>query len=376
MQDNKNYYQVLGVSRNASNEEIKKAYRKLARKYHPDVNPGDKKAEEKFKEISEAYAVLGDAKKRKEYDQFGAYQNAHSGQRAYSAGTNFGDFSYGGFDFSHLGKDIFQDLFGGFSQQKQSYQAYQPIKGEDIHYTINITFMDSIKGLNTKISINRPMTCSQCGGSGYTPGSSESICPDCRGTGKKMMNRGPMRFSTICPTCQGSGQIRGTPCTKCHGSGLEQKREHIMVKIPPGVTNGSKVRVPGKGAAGKNNGPPGDLYIITNVTPHPFFTRVGDNIHIKLPISLTEAVLGAHVAVPTIEGKVTMKIPPGTQNGQKFRLRNKGAPSLRGHNKKGDQVVEVQIVLPEKLDSRSKDLLREFEKLNPENPRKNIQSYF
>jgi molecular chaperone DnaJ len=373
MQGTKDYYQILGVSRNASIEEIKKAYRKLARKYHPDVNPGDKKAEEKFKEISEAYSVLGDPKKRKEYDQFGAYQSAYSGQRAYSADANFGDFSFGGFDFSHFGRDIFQDLFAGTSKQKQSYQAYQPIKGEDIHYAINITFMDSIKGLNTKISINRPVNCSQCGGSGYIPGSSEIICPDCRGTGQKIMSKGPMRLSAVCPTCHGSGKIRGVHCTKCRGSGIEQKRENIMVKIPPGVTNGSKVRIPGKGAAGKNSGPPGDLYIITNVTPHPFFTRVGDNIHIKLPISITEAALGAQIEVPTIDGKVTMKIPPGTQNGQKFRLRNRGAPLLRA-NKKGDQVVEVQVALPKNLDERSKELLREFEKLNSQNPRKNIQT--
>ncbi len=371
MQGNKDYYQILGVSRNASIEEIKKAYRKLARKYHPDVNPGNKKAEEKFKEISEAYSVLGDPKKRKEHDQFGAYQSAHSGQRAYSTGTNFGDFSFGGFDFSHFGRDIFQDLFGGSSKQKQSYQAYQPIKGEDMHYTINITFMDSIKGLNTKISINRPVTCSQCGGSGYIPGSNETICPDCHGTGQKIMSKGPMRLSAACPTCHGIGKIRGVRCIKCRGSGIEQKRENIMVKIPPGVTNGSKVRIPGKGAAGKNSGPPGDLYIITNVTPHPFFIRVGDNINIKLPISITEAALGAQVEVPTIDGKVTMKIPPGTQNGQKLRLRNKGAPLLRA-NKKGDQVVEIQVVLPKNLAERSKELLREFEKLNPENPRKNI----
>lgn len=371
MQGYKDYYKILGVSRKASTEEIKKAYRKLARKYHPDVNPGDKEIEKNFKEISEAYSVLGDAKKRKEYDRLGAYQSAYSHSQDFS---NFSFDGFKGFDFSYFDKNIFQDLFNRYSYGEPYYQSTQPVKGKDIHYTININFMDSIKGLRTKLSIVRPVSCSQCNGSGYLFSNKETICPDCQGRGQKAWGKGPLKFSSPCPTCNGRGRITGTPCTKCGGSGMQEKRENIMVQIPKGVTNGSKIRVAGKGAAGRNGGPSGDLYIITNISSHPFFNRIGDNIYIKLPISIVEAALGANVEVPTIEGKTVMKIPPGTKSGQKFRLGNKGAPSFRSQ-KKGDQIVEVEIVMPEKLNNRSKELLREFGRINPANPRKMIRTY-
>jgi len=362
----KDYYKILGIKRNASTEEIKKAYRKLARKYHPDVNPGDKEAERNFKEISEAYSVLGDAKKRKEYDQLGAFKSS------YAREPNYANFSFKGFDFSHLGDNIFKDLFSRFAGEEPYTPSQGPIKGEDIHYTININFMDSLKGLSTKLNIIRPVSCSRCGGSGFIFSSNEVICPDCQGTGERFISKGSLRLSSPCPTCKGRGRLTGTPCPKCGASGRDNRRETIMVKIPPGVSSGSKIRVAGKGAAGKNGGSAGDLYIISNVSSHPFFTRIGDNIHIKLPVSITEASLGAKIEVPTVDGKAMMTIPPGTQSGQKLRLKGKGAPSLRG-NKRGDQIVEVEIVLPEKLNNRSKELLREFARINPENPRKSIQ---
>ncbi|MEM4251371.1 MAG: molecular chaperone DnaJ [Candidatus Bathyarchaeia archaeon] len=358
------YYKVLGVSRGASAHEIKKAYRRLARKYHPDVNPGDKASEEQFKKISEAFDVLGDPEKRKVYDRYGTYSD-NLGQQE-QAGFNFS-----GFDFSDLGNmgggsfsDIFAELFGGGARQKQKSQR-QPQRGTDIEYTLSITFEEAVQGMTTSLSISRDEACSRCYGVGDTGGSSQ--CPRCNGTGKFQNQSGKMRFSAQCTNCGGTGKVREL-CTLCGGKGTLPKTEIVKVKIPAGVDNGSRVRVPGKGNAGSYGGPPGDLFINTRVSAHPSFTPKGDNIYCTVPISVPEAALGAKIEVPTISGKAVLRIPPGTQSGQKFRLREKGVPSLRSQLR-GDQYVEVKITMPKIISEDTKALLREYARLNPENPR-------
>ena len=373
----RDYYEVLGLKKSASKDDIKKAYRKLARKYHPDVNPGDKKAEERFKEISEAYEVLSDPEKRKKYDLYGqqpfqsgfdpfsSYQKRGRGEGFDSQGFNFEDTFGRGFE--GFG-DIFGDIFG---KRKKSY-AQEPAKGTDIQYSMEISFEDAIKGLSTDITIQRNASCDECNGSGTTPGSRSQVCPACNGTGQKKAGRGPLSFSQACPQCKGSGSWNPNPCKKCFGSGTTLKKERIGVKIPSGVDTGSKVRIAGKGETGKHGGPAGDLYIIVKVRPHPFFERKGDNIYCVIPLTVTEATLGSQITAPTIDGNVTMKIPEGTQSGQVFRLANKGSPKLK-ESGRGDQFVEVKIMVPKNLDERSKQLLRDFERLNYYNPRSNLR---
>jgi len=359
----KDYYQILGVSRNATLDEIKKAYKKLARKYHPDLNPGDKEAEEKFKEIQEAYSVLSDPKKREQYDRFGFVGDFQQ--------TGAQDFYTGfeGFDFSEFGTSTFKDFFDAFFGR--TVRRRGPEKGEDLHYTMNISFEDSIKGLRTRIKLFRKVTCPSCGGYGYSKGK-ERICPVCGGSGKINLQRGFMKFFTTCSNCQGTGKIPGDPCYYCNGEGLVEKEEIINVRIPPGVDNGSVVRIAGKGNGGLRGGPPGDLFITIQVTPHPFFERKGKNIYCTIPITVTEAALGAKIEVPTLEGEATIKIPPGTSSGQKFRLRGKGVPSLKGDGR-GDLFVEVKIVPPPSEDVRVRDLLRELDRITQFNPRENLK---
>ncbi|HWQ36611.1 MAG TPA: molecular chaperone DnaJ [Blastocatellia bacterium] len=362
------FYNRLGVKRSASADEIRKAYRRLARKYHPDVNPGDKAAEEKFKQITEAYEVLSDAEKRKIYDRYGTYSDNIRDAGAAGAG---GGFDFGGFDWSQAAggagssfKDIFSDLFGGTRTATQSRP--QPQRGVDLEVPLALSFEEAINGLTTNINVRRSEPCMRCGGTGEgTTGL--VICGTCNGTGKISAGGGFLRFDQTCHDCNGTGKRR-QPCPDCRGKGTIPKTEMVKVRIPAGVDTGSRVRVAGKGEAGTRGGPPGDLFIITNVSPHPIFTRKGDNIECTIPITLTEAALGARIEVPTVSGKAQLKIPPGTQSGQKFRLREKGAPSLRG-NVRGDQYVEVKIVLPKIIDEDSKELLRQFARRNPENPR-------
>ncbi|PWT91541.1 MAG: molecular chaperone DnaJ [Acidobacteria bacterium] len=371
-------YQMLGVTKKASNEEIKKAYKKLARKYHPDLNPGDKKAEEQFKKLSHAYSILSDPKKRQQYDQFGSIFG--EGQAPPGGSKNGGvNFDFEGFDFSNVGGtsfgDIFSDLFGAFRGGNKRGQAEQeearaPQRGQDIVYPIHIGFRDAIRGLVTEIRINRNVTCSVCSGLGYEGNSSGRECPDCHGTGQVSRSRGYMKFSSLCPTCNGRGHIL-PPCTACNGRGFTLKEETIRVTIPQGVDSGSKVRVAGKGNGGIAGGPSGDLYLSINVAPHPVFKREGDNILVTVPITVSEAALGAKIEVPTIDGTSNMKIPPGTQSGQVFRLREKGVPTLRG-GVRGDQLVDVKVIVPPVRDERSKEILRELEKLNPANPREEL----
>jgi molecular chaperone DnaJ len=387
----KDYYGTLGVGRDAKPEEIRKSYRHLARKYHPDVNPGNKAAEEKFKQLSEAYEILSDEKKRKIYDQYGFYSDnlppggyTSGAERTPNAPPPGVDFS--GFDFSNFedagsepgkrGSGIgggFRDIFSQiFSRGDHEAPSEEPEKGSDIEYRMHIGFGDAIRGAQVRITVGRDETCSTCHGTGAAPGPTIT-CPNCSGTGKVARQVGTMRFDMPCPQCGGTGK-QHRPCPKCHGRGSIQTPETLTVRIPPGVDTGSRVRVPGKGNAGVQGGPPGDLYIVTEVEPHPVFERKGDNIYVKLPVSISEAALGAKVEVPTINGPSTIKIPPGTQSGQKLRLRGKGAPSLRDSSGevRGDEFVEVQVMVPRVADERTKEILRELSRLNPEDPRKDL----
>ncbi|MBK9313769.1 MAG: molecular chaperone DnaJ [Acidobacteria bacterium] len=377
MAQREDYYKVLGVKRNATQDEIRKAYRRLARKYHPDVNPGDKSAEDKFKQLSEAHDVLSDAKKREIYDKYGSYSESIKDAAAKGAGAPGGfDFDWTVFSRQQGGpggpepaggpsiRDIFGDLFS--SSRGPSYSRPQSQKGADIEIPLALSFEEALNGLTTNINVRRSDPCANCKGTGEAT-SGQVACMTCSGTGKISTGGGFLKFDQTCPDCGGTGKRR-QPCPACHGKGAVSKYETVKVRIPAGVDTGSRVRVSGKGEAGTRGGPPGDLYILTNVSPHKIFTRKGDNIYCTIPITLPEAALGAKIEAPTISGKAQLRIPPGTQSGQVFRLREKGAPSLRG-NTRGDQYVEVRILLPKIIDEDSKSLLREFARRNPENPR-------
>jgi len=364
---NEDYYRLLGVNRGAAADEIKKAYRKLARKFHPDVNPGDKHAEERFKRISEAYDVLSDPKKREVYDAYGTYSdNLRGGGGGQGPGVDFA-----GFDFSGFGRSGFSDIFSQFFQGNA--RGATPRKGEDLEYQVSMGFDEALKGLQTRITYARRETCQTCKGKGQSGEARVRECALCHGTGRMTQMKGRMKFATTCTQCGGSGRS-GKACETCHGDGRVPTTDNLEIKIPPGVQTGSRIRFAGKGDAGVQGAPPGDLYILTTVGSHPFFERTGDNVDCKVPITLTEATLGAKIEVPTVDGRAMLKIPPGTQHGQKFRLRERGFPSLRAATH-GDQVVEVQVVLPRIGDERSKEILRELARLNPENPRQNLFNF-
>ena len=373
------FYKILGVKKDAKPEEIKKAYRRLARKYHPDVNPGDKSAEERFKQMSEAFDVLSDPKKRKVYDRFGQYSenlaNAAADAGPGTAYTRGAPFDFSGFDWgstttstgagSGSFRDIFADLFGGKAEREPPRP--QPQRGADIEMPLSLSFEEAINGLTTSLTVNRSEQCSRCHGAGDT-GGSVVTCTTCNGTGQVQRTGGRLRFSQECPDCGGSGKRR-PPCALCKGKGTLPKAENVKVRIPAGVDTGSRVRIPGKGEGGRLGAPPGDLYIITNVGRHQYFTRKGDNIYVTVPITVPEAALGAKIEVPTVTGKAQLRIAPGTQSGQKFRLRGRGAPSLRDANVHGDQFVEVQVTLPKVISEETKELLRKYAQINDENPR-------
>jgi len=370
------YYELLGVPRKASVKDIRAAYRKLARKYHPDLNPGDKSAEEKFKQIQEAYEVLSDTKKRQMYDQFGFNVPGAGGVPGGGAygGVSPEDihFDFGGFDFGGAGAQggtgSFRDLFSQFFRGATAASAgHEREPGTDLEYQIEITFAEAMRGAEKQLSFTRLDACNVCHGEGVAPGD-EKVCPTCNGAGHVTQVSGKMRFEVNCSRCGGSGRLR-TMCRNCGGEGRVQRVETLKVRIPPGAYTGSRVRVAGRGNAGIGGAPPGDLYIVTKVEPHPFFDRRGDDLYTTVPITVSEASLGAKVEVPTIDGRAQVRIPPATNSGKRLRLREKGAPSARHPGKRGDQIVEVQIVVPKPEDERVRNLMKELGKLDEENPR-------
>ena len=375
MPKREDYYAILGVSRNAKEAEIKKAYRRMARKNHPDVNPGDKSAEERFKKMQEAYDVLSDSKKRSIYDQYGFYSENFK-EQAGAQGSGFGGgfphgFNFSGMDYGESGQSSFRDVFSEFFNGGSARgRSTGPVKGDDLNHHLNISFIESIQGLSTRMTINRNNSCSACDGSGLDKSVGQQTCPRCQGTGEEAKAHGFMRFSNACRVCGGSGKVGGR-CATCGGSGSVPFQETITVRIPPGVANGFRMRVPGKGNAGRFGGHSGDLYLIISVRPHEFFRREGNDIVCTIPITVTEAALGTKIEVPAIDGKTLLRIPPGTQSGQKFRLRGKGAPSLRGELR-GNQIVEVRVIVPKIADERSREILRELARLNPEDPRSGL----
>jgi molecular chaperone DnaJ len=366
------YYDLLGVSRKAPQKEIRQAYRKLARKYHPDLNPGDKSSEEKFKQVQEAYDVLSDAKKRQMYDQFG-FETPGAGGMPEGADPGDVHFDFSGFDFGGGGGGAgpsFRDLFSQFFRGGGAAEAPSHTEtGSSLEYQIEITFWEAVHGTVKKLTIARLDTCTECRGTGSV--GQPQTCTACGGTGQVTQTSGKMRFNLTCTRCGGTGRVRNI-CRTCGGEGRMRRSDTIEVRIPAGVQTGSRVRVPGRGNVGTAGAPPGDLYIITDVQPHPFFDRRGDDLYTVVPITVTEAALGAKIEVPTMDGRSLLRIPPGTHSGQKLRLRDKGVPSVRQPGRRGDQYVELQIIVPKPVDERVKELLRELDRLAPVDPRKDI----
>src|SRR5580658_7427024 len=363
---NKDYYATLGVKKAATADEIRKAFRKAARKYHPDVNPGDKRAEEKFKEISEANDILSDEKKRKIYDQVGFYSDqidpaqAEAYARQQSTGgrapVDFDGFDFSGFSGAPGAQQgagssswgSFKDIFSGiFSGQQQPQQPRGPQPGSDLEYQATVDFWTAIRGGQARIQINRQETCPSCHGQAHTGGPSQ--CPECNGTGRT-----------------------SNDCATCHGEGVVSKSETVEFRIKPGTRDGQRIRLQGKGNAGTNGGAAGDLFLIVRTGTHPVFTRVGDDIHITVPVTVPEASLGAKVDVPTIDGRAQLKIPPATQSGQKLRMRERGVENAQHPEQRGDQIVTVEVVVPHLQDERSKEIMRELAKLNPQDPRASL----
>lgn len=370
----RDYYKILGIDRSASQEEIRRAYRKLARQYHPDINPGHKEAEEKFKEISAAYEVLGDPEKRKLYDEFGeaglatgfdpekarAYKEwqEQSARTGGSSGFDFGDFS-----------DVFSDI-GEIFRRGRGAQPSGPLRGEDIEALLDIDFLDAVRGFHTTLTVERHISCETCGGVGTKPGSAPITCPDCQGRGTLPFSQGPIQFSQTCPRCSGTGRLPGTPCSTCRGSGRIQRRETIAVNVPPGAEPTRRIRVPGKGEAGLRGGPPGDLYIIPRIRPHPFLTRSGRDLTMDLPITVGEAIKGATVEVPTPMGMVKVKIPAGAQSGQLLRVKGRGVPA-HGRTPAGDLYLRLMIRVPK--DGVLEEFAEKIDKAYSENIRKDLR---
>jgi molecular chaperone DnaJ len=370
------YYELLGVSRKASLKDIRTAFRKLARKYHPDLNPGDKSAEEKFKQLQEAYDVLSDSKKRQMYDQYGfSNENLPPGAGA-GGGQPDINFDFGGFDFGSgagggAGGGNFRDLFSQFFRGGRGNEMEpEQEPGNDLEYQIEIDFWDAVRGAVKKLSITRLDSCENCRGTGAV--GSPQTCTTCGGSGSIQQAAGKMRFNVPCTRCGGSGKLR-TACKSCGGEGRVRRTETIDVRIPAGVANGARVRVPGKGNAGTMGAPPGDLYLRVEVKPHPFFERRGNDLYTKVPVTVSEATLGAKIEVPTMDGRSLVRIPPATNSGKTLRLKEKGVPSAR-NGVRGDQYVEIQVVVPPPTDERVRNLMKELENVAPTDPRKDLFS--
>ena len=362
------YYQTLGLKKEASDDQIKSAYRRLARKHHPDINPGDKAAEDRFKDIQEAYSVLSDSEKRKAYDRYGQADANNWFPEGGARGFDFQGFQSGrpgSSSFSSFG-EIFSDLF---SRPGQSSSARR--RGGDLEYQIKIPFLEAVNGVEKRINFHRQVACDECQGSGSGSGSHMKPCSECQGSGQVQQRHGTMTFATACAGCGGSGKIRVGDCNACKGYGFQAVSEALTVKIPAGVNTGSRVRIPGKGDGGVQGGSAGDLYLVVEAESHELFRREGNQIYCEIPVTVTEAVLGADIEVPTVSGKARLHIPGGTQGGQKFRLKKKGASGPKG-GARGDQIVRVRIVLPASAKGRSKELLKELAKLHPENPREQL----
>ena len=357
----RDYYEVLGVSKGASDDEIKKAYRKLAKKYHPDMNPGDKEAEAKFKEVNEAYSILSDSEKRARYDQFG-HAGVDPNYGAGGPGGGFGGFDMGDIDLGDIFGSFFGGGFGGFGGSS-SGRRNGPQKGESLRASLTITFEEAAFGCEKEINLNRTEECEACHGSGAEPGTTAETCPDCRGTGvvRVQQRTGGFAFSSTapCSRCRGTGKIIHTPCKACGGSGSVKKSKRVTVSIPAGIDDGQAISLRGQGNAGKNGGPAGDLIVAVHVKPHPQFHRDGTTVLYEQPVTFYQAVMGAELEIPTIDGKVKYNLPAGTQTGTTFRLRGKGIPELRGRGR-GDQYVTVRVQIPTSLNGEQKEALRAF----------------
>ncbi len=367
----KDYYQVLGVPKNASPAEIKKAYRKLAQQFHPDANPGNKDAEERFKEISSAYDVVGDEEKRKSYDQvremaasgYGPGGPGGPGPTGWPGGPGGVRYETADFDIGDLLRG-----FGGVGGRGRQRQQ-RPQRGADLETEVEISFDEAMTGTTVPVRISGPAVCHTCSGSGAQPGTTPITCPTCGGAGSVSVNQGFFSMERPCPECRGSGRIIEHPCPTCHGTGAERRTRKFQVKIPAGVKDGARIKLAGRGEPGPAGGQPGDLYVRVRVGQHAVFGRKGDNLTVELPVSYPEAALGANVEVPTLNGPVTLKVPAGTPSGKTFRVRGKGAPKKGGH---GDMLVTVNVDVPDKLSRDEKQLLKQLQEAQKDSPRKRL----
>lgn len=369
--EKRDYYEVLGVNKGCTEEELKKAYRKLAKQYHPDLNPDDKDAEEKFKEVGEAYEVLSDKEKRSKYDQFG-----HAGvDPNFGGGAGGSPFQGGGFDFT----DIFDSFFGGFGGSSRRQNPNAPRRGSDVQATVAVSFEEAAKGAKKTVEYQQVEACADCGGSGAAPGTSPKTCPSCNGSGQVRINQrtpfGVVQSAQTCDKCRGTGKIIETPCKTCDGKGRVRRKKSVEVSIPAGIDDEQILNVSGRGNAGMNGGPSGDLHVYVSVRPHPIFQRRGGDVWCEMPVTFTQAALGADVEVPTLDGKVSYHIHEGTQPGDVFRLKGRGIPSLHGRSR-GDQYVQVTVEVPKNLNKRQKELLAELDNASDDKNYQKRKSFF
>jgi molecular chaperone DnaJ len=356
-------YETLGVSRGASADEIKKAYRKLARRHHPDANPGDKEAEERFKEVQNAYDILSGDEKRKQYDMFGAGGPQMGGARP--GGVRFEQFDLG--DLGGFG-DVFSNLFGGSGGRGGRSRA---MRGGDIEATLNLSFEDSLRGAETRVPVEVDAACSTCGGSGAKSGTSPITCPQCGGRGVVAESQGPFAISQPCRRCRGAGMIIEKPCPSCRGTGQVRRTKQYKVKIPAGVKDGTRIRLKGKGEPGVHGGPPGDLFVVTRVAASKLFERRGADLIVEVPVTYPEAALGATVEVPTPDGKISLKVPAGSESGKLLRVRGQGAPKLKGSGR-GDLLARLRVTVPKKLSKAEKEAVEQLKSVSRENPREKL----